>query len=191
MLEPHRVMDAYPHELSGGMKQRVLIALSLILNPKLIILDEPTSALDLITQEIIIGLVKRAQRKMGVSMLFITHDLSLVSGFAHRTAVMYHGKIMEIGPTMEIMDTPVNPYTRALLLAIPKLHGDVETVKPIAGNPPNPTASIPGCRFHPRCPYAEKICIEKDPLLEVVGRDRLSACHFNGRFVEEIPRSVK
>ena len=187
MLDPVRVMDSYPHELSGGMKQRVLIALSLVLDPKLIILDEPTSALDLITQEIILELVKSVQRKLGVSMLFITHDLSLVSGFAHRTAVMYHGKIMEIGPTTDIMEYPINPYTRALLLAIPKLHGDARTVKPITGSPPSPTDSIQGCRFHPRCPYAERLCEEKDPPLEVVGRGgRLSACHFNSRFVERI-----
>jgi peptide/nickel transport system ATP-binding protein len=185
MLEPLRVMNAYPHELSGGMKQRVLIALCLVLEPKLIILDEPTSALDLITQETILNLVKSIHDKTGVSMLFITHDISLVSDFADRTAVMYHGKVMEVGPTREILGSPINPYTRALLRAIPKLHGDMGSVRPIVGSPPSPTESLPGCPFHPRCAFAEKICGERSPFLESVGQDHVSACHFNGRMINQ------
>jgi peptide/nickel transport system ATP-binding protein len=122
--------------------------------------------------------------KMGISMLFITHDLSLVADFANRTAIMYHGKLMEIGPTQDVLAAPVNPYTRALLLAIPKLHGDIGAVKPVAGNPPNPTESLPGCRFHPRCSFAAGICKESDPPLEAVGPGHSSACHFNAEMID-------
>jgi peptide/nickel transport system ATP-binding protein len=182
-LEPHRVLNAYPHELSGGMKQRVLIALSLVLEPKLIILDEPTSALDLITQETILALVKGIHKKTGVSMIFITHDISLVKDFATRTAVMYHGKIMEVGPTEEVLISPRNPYTRSLLLAIPKLHGDVNAVRSIPGNPPSPTESVLGCPFHPRCPFAREVCMEIKPPFEEVSAGHYSYCHFNQRLV--------
>jgi peptide/nickel transport system ATP-binding protein len=179
LLEPRRVLDAYPHELSGGMKQRVLIALSLVLEPKLIILDEPTSALDLITQETILTLIKGIHKKTGVSMIFITHDISLVGEFADRTAVMYHGKVMEVGPTEQVLNSPCNPYTRSLLLAIPKLHGDVNVVRSIPGNPPNPTDSIPGCPFNPRCGFAQDICRKSEPPFERVGAEHFSYCHFN------------
>ena len=184
VMLPSRVLHAYPHELSGGMKQRVLIALSLVLEPKLILLDEPTSALDLITQETILKLVKGIHERTGVSMIFITHDISLVAGFADRTAVMYHGKVMELGPTEIVLQTPVNPYTRALLRAIPKLHGAMSEVKPIAGSPPNPTEALAGCPFHPRCTYSEKVCEEKIPPLEFMDSTHASACHFNGRWID-------
>jgi peptide/nickel transport system ATP-binding protein len=178
-LDPDRVASLYPHELSGGMKQRVLIGLALVLEPSLVILDEPTSALDALNQRLILDLVKGLQRSKGISVLFITHDISLVGGFADRTMILYFGRVMEIAQTERVMSDPYNPYTILLLKALPSLTGSVEGVKSIPGEPPDPRFYIKGCKFHTRCPLAQQICAEVDPDLTTVAPGHLSACHFS------------
>lgn len=182
LLEPKRVLNAYPIELSGGMKQRVLIALSLMLNPRLVVFDEPTSALDVITQLTVLELIREVQRKTKISILFITHDISIIAGFAQRVAVMYSGKVMELGDTDEILRAASNPYSIALLRAVPKLHGNIDGVRSIQGNPSD-SKSIGGCRFHTRCEYAQGICSEVEPPFEHLGALHYSYCHFNGKLV--------
>ncbi|MGA2665788.1 MAG: ABC transporter ATP-binding protein [Nitrososphaerales archaeon] len=177
-LEPERVLNSYPHELSGGMKQRTAIALTLVLDPELLILDEPTSALDVVTQKMTLELVKKVHEETDVTVLFITHDMPLVADFAHRIVVMYAGKVVEIGETRELLEGSRHPYSHALIKAVPTLHGDSSRVASIAGNPPDLSRRIEGCRFRARCPYAERICEEEYPPLIEVSPGHLSACHF-------------
>jgi len=162
-LEPERVLRSYPHELSGGMKQRVLIALALFLDPELIILDEPTTALDVLTQRFILDLLKDLHRKTGKTMIFITHDIAIIADVADRVGVMYAGKMVEIGDVYTIFRDPKHPYTKALIKSIPSLVGSVEDMKPIPGFPPDLINPPPGCRFHPRCPYAMDVCRSREP----------------------------
>ena len=169
-LDPEVVLRSYPHELSGGMKQRVIIALSLILDPEFLILDEPTSALDIYTQSVIIDLLRAIHREKNLSMLLVTHDLSIVAELAHRAAVMYAGKIIEVTDVRSLFHDPKHPYTRGLIGAIPSLIEDLSHKKPIPGNPPSLLNPPPGCRFHPRCPYATDKCKkEEPPLVKVNG----------------------
>ncbi|MCL2007348.1 MAG: ABC transporter ATP-binding protein [Treponema sp.] len=149
-LEP-RVLESYPHQLSGGMKQRVIIAMSLLLTPDIIFLDEPTTALDVITQWYIMDILIRIHRESGVTMVFLTHDLSIVGSIADRLAVMYAGQFVEIGPTEIILENPTHPYTYGLLNAVPSLRDDLMERKPIPGHPPNLLSLPEGCRFSPRC----------------------------------------
>jgi len=155
----------YPHELSGGMKQRVMIAMSLVLKPKLVILDEPTSALDVITQTNIMNLLKRLRTERGFSYIFITHDLGLASELADKVAVMYAGKLAEIGPIEKVYTEPKHPYTKLLLESVPTLRVDRQPVF-IPGTPPDLIDPPKGCRFHPRCPYAikGKCDVEEPPM---------------------------
>ncbi len=162
-LEPPRVLRSYPHELSGGMKQRVLIALSMILNPKVLILDEPTTALDVLTQRFILDLLKDLHRKTGITMIFITHDIAVIADIADRTAVMYAGKIVEVGDVYTVFKNPKHPYTVALMKSIPSLVGSVDEMKSIPGTLPDLINPPPGCRFAPRCPYAMDICRKQEP----------------------------
>ena len=162
-LDPAQVLGAYPHELSGGMKQRVIIALSLILDPELLILDEPTSALDTYTQSTIIDVLKRIHRESGLTMFLVTHDLPVVAEIADYIAVMYAGKIMEVADVETIFYNAKHPYTQLLIKAIPSLVGDLSDRKPIPGNPPSLLNPPPGCVFHPRCPYRKPICDKKEP----------------------------
>ncbi len=164
-LEPDRVLKSYPHELSGGMKQRVLIAMAMLLEPELIILDEPTTALDVLTQRFILDLLKDLHRKTGKTMVFITHDIAIIADIADRVAVMYAGKVVEIGDVYTVFKDPKHPYTMALIKSIPSLVGSVEDMKPIPGFPPDLINPPPGCRFHPRCPYAMDICRKREPPL--------------------------
>jgi peptide/nickel transport system ATP-binding protein len=161
------VSRRYPHELSGGMKQRVMIAMSLVLKPRLIILDEPTSALDVITQANIMNLLKRLKTEMGFTYIFITHDLGLASELADKVAVMYAGKIVEHGPIDEVYTEPKHPYTRLLLESVPTLRLNREPVF-IPGAPPDLIDPPKGCRFHPRCPYAikGKCDVEEPPMFK-------------------------
>jgi len=152
-LQPKQVLDSYPHQLSGGMRQRVIIALSLILDPKILILDEPTTALDVITQAYIMDLLAKIHVDLGITMVFLTHDLSLIAKIADRVAVMYAGKIVEIGTVEEIFYGPLHPYTKGLVLAIPSLVDDITARRPIPGSPPNMLDLPSGCRFAPRCGY--------------------------------------
>lgn len=176
-LDSDVVLRRYQHELSGGMKQRVVSALALLLDPKLVILDEPTSALDMLTQKFFVKILAEIKRKKNITMMFITHDIATVAEIADRVAVMYAGKVIEVGPVEEIFYNPLHPYTKALLSSIPSVVGDVSKFKPIPGTPPDPVNPPPGCRFHPRCPYATELCSKVEPKLEKIGFRRWIACH--------------
>lgn len=175
-LEPSRVLRAYPHELSGGMRQRVLIAMSLLMTPRLLILDEPTTALDVITQAHILEILREIQEELGLTMLLLTHDLAVVAQTARRVLIMYAGRIVEEAPTEALFEAPYHPYTQGLLQAVPTLRGDLAAKRPIPGSPPDLRAPPPGCRFHPRCPYADERCRRVEPPLEDAGGRRV-ACH--------------
>jgi len=175
-LEPDRVMNSYPHELSGGMKQRVLIALALLLDPEVVILDEPTTALDVLTQRAILDLLKDLKSKLDITMIFITHDIAVIADLADRVVVMYAGKVMEIGDVYTIFRNPAHPYTKALIASIPSLVGRVEDMRPIPGSPPDLINPPPGCRFHPRCPYATDRCKREEPPLVEVEPGHYVAC---------------
>ncbi len=157
------VFARYPHELSGGMKQRVVIAMSLVQNPQLVILDEPTSALDVSIQAQIMNLLKRLKREQDLSMIFITHDIALASDICDRLGVVYAGEMVETGSLEEVLQDPKHPYTQALLASTPKLHGDT---KPsfIPGTPPSLIAMPDGCKFRERCPYAFEPCTKAVPV---------------------------
>jgi peptide/nickel transport system ATP-binding protein len=182
-LEPVRlpgfIADQYPHELSGGMKQRVMIAMALVLNPKIVILDEPTSALDVITQANIINLLKRLKKERELSYIFITHDLAVASELADKIAVMYGGKIVEHGTAEQIYEYPQHPYTQKLIASIPVLRGE-KKLEFIPGAPPDLINPPPGCRFHPRCPYAMEVCRVKEPPQFEVKDGGKAACWLHG-----------
>lgn len=162
-LDPDRVIDAYPHELSGGMRQRVLLAMSLLLDPQVIILDEPTTALDILTQRTIIDLLRRLQKKIDFSMMFISHDLSTAAELADRVATMYAGNIVELGSVYDTFYQSAHPYTLGLIQAVPTVTGDFEELSSIPGAPPDLINPPDGCKFHPRCPYATDRCREEEP----------------------------
>ncbi|ANF22305.1 ABC transporter ATP-binding protein [Thermococcus piezophilus] len=173
---PPDIVYRYPHELSGGMKQRVIIATALLLEPDVVIADEPTTALDVVVQAQIINLMKKLKKELGLSMIFITHDLSILAEISDRVAIMYAGKIIEIGDSEKIYYEPAHPYTQKLLAAIPRLHEDIEKLEFIPGQPPNLITPPKGCRFHPRCPYAMQVCKEQEPELKEIDRDHYAAC---------------
>lgn len=181
-LDPMRVYHAYPHELSGGMRQRVSIALSLLLDPQLIILDEPTTALDIITQRAIIDVIRNLREEFNFTMIFVSHDLSLAAELADRVSTMYAGKIVEYGPVRDVFYTPRHPYSVGLLNAVPPIQGEEFTpLTSIPGSTPNLAAIPDGCPFHPRCPYATEICTRVDPPLIEVGGRHLAACHHHDK----------
>jgi len=159
---PAEVGERYPHELSGGMKQRAIIAMALILNPRLIILDEPTSALDVIVQAQIMNLLKELKARLGLSVIFITHDIALVSDLCHSLGVLYAGRLVEIGPAEAVLLHPQHPYTEGLLASLPRLHSQARP-QPIKGAPPDLTRPAPGCPFYPRCPCAIDLCQREMP----------------------------
>ncbi len=179
-LDP-AVMEYYPHHLSGGMKQRVLIALSLVLDPKVIILDEPTTALDVVTQYYILQLLSNIQKGFKITMVFLTHDIAVVSNIADRIAVMYGGEIVEYGRTEDVLGNPKHPYTKGLVDAIPTLHDDVTKRKAIHGTPPDLTQKFEYCKFKDRCPvYQEGKCeadYERTRTMYKTGDDRYSRCY--------------
>jgi peptide/nickel transport system ATP-binding protein len=176
-LDPERVLAAFPHELSGGMRQRVSIALGLLLEPQLIILDEPTTALDILTQRMIIDVIRALRQRLQFTMLFISHDLSLAAELADRVATMYAGKIVEIGPVRDVFYATKHPYTVGLLNAVPPIAGESFTpLTAIPGSPPSLLDIPSGCAFHPRCPYATDECTTQMPPLERVGPDHFVAC---------------
>ncbi len=173
-----KVVDRYPHELSGGMKQRVVIASALLLEPKLVICDEPTTALDVIVQAQIMNLLKELKKKLGLSYLFITHDLATEAEVANRMGVMYAGKLVEIGRNEQIYGgSDLHPYTEKLLGSIPRLHLKIDKLEFIPGTPPNLLDPPSGCRFHPRCKFAKEICRKKEPELIEVEEGHKIACH--------------
>jgi len=175
-IEPSRSKH-YPFEFSGGMKQRVMIAIALALNPDLLIADEPTTALDVIVQAQIINLIKRLQKELGLSLLLISHDVSLVFSISDHVAVMYAGEIVEYGPTSEIYHKSLHPYTHFLMDSVPDIKGRIRPLGSLGGAPPNLLNPPPGCRFHPRCPYALDECKEKKPPMRSVSADHTVACH--------------
>jgi peptide/nickel transport system ATP-binding protein len=176
-LEPQRVIDAYPHELSGGMRQRVLIAMSLLLNPQILILDEPTTALDVLTQRTVIEVLRRLKEELGFAMIFITHDLAVAAELADRVATMYAGRIIEIGPVDEIFYRASHPYSLGLIRAVPTVTGEFTDLTSIEGSPPDLIDPPAGCKFHPRCPYATQRSREEEPELVRISGDHYVACH--------------
>jgi peptide/nickel transport system ATP-binding protein len=165
---PPDIVRRYPHELSGGMKQRVVIATALFLEPKVVILDEPTTALDVIVQAQILNVIKDLKRRLGLSMIFITHDLATEAEVADRILVMYAGKVAEIAPNHLVYDRPpCHPYTQRLLAATPRLHVKVDELAFIPGAPPDLLDPPKGCRFQPRCSVAMGACAEEPPLVEI------------------------
>lgn len=176
---PETHLDLYPHEISGGQQRRVGLARILTLKPSVVILDEPTSGLDVSVQATILNLFLDLQRAFGLTYLFISHDLSVVRLVCHRVAVMYLGRIVEIGETEAIFADPKHPYTQSLLAAIPKIGGARVTDNfALEGEPPSPINLPSGCRFRTRCPRAAALCAEQDPALLSDARDRSVACHF-------------
>lgn len=175
---PERRIDDYPHQFSGGMRQRVMIAMGLVNNPDLLIADEPTTALDVTTQAQILRLMKQLQREFGSAIITITHDLGVVAETADDVVVMYAAEIAEHGPVHAIFQRPRHPYTWGLLGSLPRLDVDVERLVQIPGQPPSLLNPPRGCRFHPRCPHAMDICKTKDPELLPAGDDptHLQAC---------------
>jgi peptide/nickel transport system ATP-binding protein len=165
MLDPDKVLNAYPHELSGGMKQRTLIALSLLLDPRLIILDEPTTALDLLTQEKILTLLRDLKKQHGFSLLFITHDLGIVSELADKVVTMYAGRVVEHAPVKAFFTTPRHPYSKGLIDAIPRLTTSDAAPCSIPGTPPDMIGCRNECAFMPRCSYSSNECAQQSPAL--------------------------
>jgi oligopeptide/dipeptide ABC transporter ATP-binding protein len=173
-LESNHI-DNYPHELSGGMRQRVVIATALALNPKLIIADEPTTALDVITQDHIIGKILDIKEKFHLAIIYVTHDMSIVAETCSKVAVMYAGKILEYGPLDRIFEKACHPYTLGLQSAFPTLEGDKKLIS-IPGFPPDLSHIMSGCRFFARCPFCTEECLRTDPPLKEVAKDQFSAC---------------
>ena len=182
--DPGARLREYPHQLSGGMQQRVMIAMALACSPRLLIADEPTTALDVTIQAQILDLLSEVQESTGMALLLISHDLGVISEIADRVGIMYAGKIVEEGPADALLSSPRHPYTRALLESIPRLGARRHRLKVIKGNVPDPLAFPRGCRFHPRCGLAELVCREQEPALRELGEGRRSACHFAERLAD-------
>jgi len=168
----------YPHQLSGGMQQRIMIAMALASQPQLLVADEPTTALDVTIQAQIIELLRRLKQELGMAMLLITHNLGIVGDIADRVAVMYAGQIVELATASELLTRPLHPYTQALLGSVPKLASNLDRLTAIPGSVPNLGAFPPGCRFHPRCPKARRDCPQKGPELVEVEPDHWVRCFY-------------
>jgi len=176
-IEPRRA-DEFPHEFSGGMKQRAMIAMALACKPQLIIADEPTTALDVIMQDRILKELKDLRKKFNLSMMLITHDISVVAETANKIAVMYAGKIVELGDIRKIFKKPSHPYTIGLMNAFPSIVGTKQRLESIPGSPPDLVNPPTGCRFHPRCKYAKEVCKDLEPQMIMVEDNHYVACHF-------------
>ncbi len=174
--DPEIRMREYPHQFSGGMKQRVAIARALALQPKLLFADEPTTALDVTIQAQVLDLLEDLKQKMGMSLVMITHDMGIIAKMTTRVVVMYAGRVCEIAKTEDLYENPRHPYTAVLLAAIPRLDKK-KTLRIIPGNIPNLIEPPSGCRFHPRCEYADVTCEKEQPALEEVGHDHFVACY--------------
>jgi oligopeptide transport system ATP-binding protein len=176
-------VKAYPHQFSGGMRQRIMIAMAIALDPAVLIADEPTTALDVTVQAQIMQLLEELQAERRMGLILITHDLGVVADVADRIAVMYAGRIVEYADVFDLYAQPAHPYTKGLLESIPRLDRKGETLASIGGLPPNLMQIPPGCPFNPRCNYAQDICREQRPELYEVGHHRRSACHFADQLV--------
>jgi len=177
-LDSSRVTD-YPHEFSGGMRQRVMIAMALACEPSIVIADEPVTALDVVVQTRILELLKSLQRKLNLSVILITHDLSVIAETCDRVAIMYAGKIVELGNVIDVYKDSWHPYTEALITAFPSIAGQKKRFRSIPGDPPDLTSPPRGCRFHPRCPWEDDACRSKVPEYRNVGPDHYVACHWS------------
>lgn len=174
-------IDRYPHELSGGMKQRAMIAMALVCNPDLVIADEPTTALDVIMQAQVLRVTREIQQKLNLSMIVISHDLSMIAENCDEVAIMYAGKIVEYGDVVSIYKEPLHPYTQKLIGAFPSITGQKRELSTIHGFPPDLLNPPPGCRFHTRCPYAQEICKKQEPKSIKAGKGfHEAACHLIG-----------
>ena len=175
--QPERRLDDYPHQFSGGMRQRVMIAMAISCEPALLIADEPTTALDVTVQAQILELLGRLKRDLGMGLILITHDLGIVAGITDRVLIMYAGGIVEDGPTDQVLDDPRMPYTLGLLRSVPRLDLPRQAaLTPIPGSPPDPMHVPPGCPFAPRCPFRIDVCDVERPALEHIGQSHRIAC---------------
>jgi peptide/nickel transport system ATP-binding protein len=181
-----RMIERYPHEYSGGMKQRAVIAMALVCAPKLIIADEPTTALDVIVQEQILEELRKVQDEFGMSIIYISHDIAVIAEITDLIGVMYAGKLVEVGSTKDIFANPRHPYTWLILSSTPSITGPRRQLAPLEGEPPNLLDPPPACRFHPRCPFATEICSQKEPPLEEIAPGHLVACWHH----EEVPTEL-
>lgn len=175
-LDPSRI-ENYPHEFSGGMKQRAMIAMALACNPELLIADEPGTALDVIVQAQVLKLLRELKEKLGLSMIIITHDLSIISETCDSTAIMYAGKIAEFGDVVSVFKEPLHPYTQGLMGAFPNIKAPRTRMQSIPGSPPDLLEPPSGCRFHPRCKFAMDVCGTKEPVMKEVMKKHYVSCH--------------
>jgi len=178
---PESRMKNFPHEFSGGMRQRIMIALALVMRPSVLIADEPTTSLDVIVEAQILEILEDLRRAYEMALLLITHNLGIVAEACDRVAVLYAGKVAETGSVQDIFKRPIHPYTQGLLKSV--IHLDTKALSSIEGSPPDLVDPPPGCRFHPRCPYAQEICIREVPALIEYRKGQLAACHFGKDFV--------
>jgi len=170
-------LNSYPHELSGGMRQRVAIALALLFHPKILVADEPTTALDVVVQKQLLRLLRHLADELHLSVLIISHDISILEEVSDRLAIMYAGKLVELGPKEKVMSLPRHPYTRALLRSIPSLSLEKQKIRGIPGEPPDLGSPPPGCRFNPRCPYVVSLCRKEEPPFLEMDNNWWIACH--------------
>jgi oligopeptide/dipeptide ABC transporter ATP-binding protein len=185
-LDAERVMDSYPHELSGGMKQRALIALALVLEPNVLVMDEPTAALDMLMQRSIISMLRELRDVFDLTIVFITHDLPLIAGLSDRIGVMYAFEFIETGPTDQLLKNAAHPYTRSLLRSLPSVDSNISEMEPIEGTSPDPVHIPEGCSYHPRCPLADEKCETTDPALQPIEKQHRAACFYTDEARDEI-----
>lgn len=183
-IEASRV-DSYPWELSGGMRQRAMVAMALACNPSFLIADEPTTALDVIVSAQVMDLIKNLRDELELSMMLITHDISVIAQTCDELAIMYAGQIVEKASVSEMFEMPAHPYTHALIKAFPSIKGEKRKLEGIPGSPPDLIDPPTGCRFHPRCPFAQEICILEAPVVEAVNEDHSISCHFWQEIIEK------
>lgn len=179
---PPEAIDAYPHQLSGGMRQRVMVAMAAFLRPDIILADEPTTALDVVVQKGILLLLMEIQQQMNSTMLFVSHDMGVHYQISHKMFIMYAAKGVEFGDSSDVFERPLHPYTRMLIEALPSV-GDAQMRTGVAGRPPSLWDDLVGCRFAPRCPFATDICFTDEPTLQEYRPDHFAACHHSDSFL--------
>jgi peptide/nickel transport system ATP-binding protein len=179
-------LDSYPHQLSGGMRQRAMIAMALLFTPQLVIMDEPTSALDVVAQRSLMTQIKELQQQFGFAVIFVTHDMSVIAHYSDRVMVMYAGQVAEIGDTRSIFEQPLHPYSKGLLDAFPSVRGPRRPLTGIPGSPPDLGRPPSGCRFHPRCSEAMAECTTTEPVLYTVGDTRVRCLLYAEQFRDAV-----